>query len=665
MTAAGNVCRLDQHTGEILWRMDSDSLVACEGRYLLLKAPGFGPESRKPYRLVDPDGQVLLDFDPDPEKRYSFLHWAVSSDGQIAALGSPAQSQDSLLLFLLEKDTGEIRHVVPLDVAAASVEEGTGITCQFSLFLTRELALVAHQTDDWNQNDLRQEASPSLSRVSAWRLDQGTQAWSWQTDTLAGTPEIYADEEHQRLAVYAETGEVISVLSLRDGQLISKAALPGSLCAVAPCAAPAGEWGLRALLFDGTILQIDPADGFSWVFSTAAGNVELADMCMQAEKIAVAAAALNAPQNLVLIGRISNPDSRVLVPDADASAVAVRPDGTILIALQNEADSRATDLRFLNPDGTEAREAVTIPDLLYASLLGFTPDGKQVAFGSTGSASAPGVLVRPEDGSVTRVNQAGKTTFYLSPPGKNIWNADFDFSDQKLRIFREEQLLWDQPLPERMRQPLTAAIGGCGWLSVYLPDSEGSGRILLCNLEAGSWQPLPDAAPRSAPILCCGNRQKRLALADAESISVYGESLNLVYRLPHPVERNAIELISFSADDELLCLGLTGNRFCLLRLSDGLGSAIITCDSPFSEIRAEKTARGDYAVSFRRSGTGLGFLIREDSLKIRARIPGLLAVLPGTDLVLRNGEMSQVERLFISPVYSLEELLEMADSRFR
>ena len=49
----------------------------------------------------------------------------------------------------------------------------------------------------------------------------------------------------------------------------------------------------------------------------------------------------------------------------------------------------------------------------------------------------------------------------------------------------------------------------------------------------------------------------------------------------------------------------------------------------------------------------------------RARIPGLLAVLPGTDLVLRNGEMSQVERLFISPVYSLEELLEMADTRFR
>ena len=61
----------------------------------------------------------------------------------------------------------------------------------------------------------------------------------------------------------------------------------------------------------------------------------------------------------------------------------------------------------------------------------------------------------------------------------------------------------------------------------------------------------------------------------------------------------------------------------------------------------------------------MGFLVREDSLKIRARIPGLLAVLPGTDLVLRNGEMSQVERLFISPVYSLEELLEMADTRFR
>ncbi|MBQ6505779.1 MAG: hypothetical protein IJI08_00475, partial [Clostridia bacterium] len=244
---------------------------------------------------------------------------------------------------------------------------------------------------------------------------------------------------------------------------------------------------------------------------------------------------------------------------------------------------------------------MTVPDLLYASLLGFTPDGKQVAFGSTGSASAPGVLVRPEDGSVTRVNQAGKTTFYLSPPGKNIWNADFDFSDQKIRIFREEQLLWDQPLPERMRQPLTAAIGGCGWLSVYLPDAEGSGRILLCDLEAGSWQPLPEAA-RSAPLLSCGNRQKWLALADAESISVYGESLNLVHKLPLPLERNAIELISFSADDELLCLGLTGNRFCLLRLSDGLSSAIITCDSSFSEIRAEKTVRGDYAVSFRRSG---------------------------------------------------------------
>ena len=139
--------------------------------------------------------------------------------------------------------------------------------------LFTRLALVAHQTDDWNQSDLLQETLPSVSRVSAWRLDQGTHAWSWQTDTLAGAPGICADEENQRLAVYAETGEVISVLSLRDGQLISKAALPGSLCAVTPCVAPAGEWGLRVLLFDGTILQIDPSDGFSWVFSTAAPRI--------------------------------------------------------------------------------------------------------------------------------------------------------------------------------------------------------------------------------------------------------------------------------------------------------------------------------------------------------------------------------------------------------
>ena len=214
-------------------------------------------------------------------------------------------------------------------------------------------------------------------------------------------------------------------------------------------------------------------------------------------------------------------------------------------------------------------------------------------------------------------------------------------------------------------QPLTAAIGGCGWLAVYLPDSEGSGRILLCDLVNCSWQPLPEASLRSAPVLGCGNGQKRLALADAEYISVYGESLKLVHRYPLPVERNAIEFLSFSADDELLCLGLTGNRFCLLRLSDGLSSDIIAGDNTFTEIWAEKNNQGDYVITFKRYGMDTGFLFRGDSLKIRARIPGLLAVLPGTNLVLRKGEMPYSYTLFLSPAYSLEELLEMADTRFR
>lgn len=131
------------------------------------------------------------------------------------------------------------------------------------------------------------------------------------------------------------------------------------------------------------------------------------------------------------------------------------------------------------------------------------------------------------------------------------------------------------------------------------------------------------------------------------------------------MERNAVEFCSFSADDELLCLGLTGNRFCLLRLSDGLASDIIDADNTFTEIWAEKTVQGDYAITFKRFGSDTGFLIREDSLKIRARIPGLLAVLPESNLILRKGEMPYSTSLYISPAYSLEELLKMAESRFK
>ena len=88
-------------------------------------------------------------------------------------------------------------------------------------------------------------------------------------------------------------------------------------------------------------------------------------------------------------------------------------------------------------------------------------------------------------------------------------------------------------------------------------------------------------------------------------------------------------------------------------------------DSLFTEIWAEKTQLGDYAVSFRRFGQDTGYLIRADNLKIRARIPGLLAVVPGTRMILRNGEMPYISQLFLSPLYTLEELLEMKETRFR
>ena len=661
VNVAGNVCRLDQNTGEILWRLDNDFLVACEDHFLLLKS-GSSLEPRKPYRLVDPDGQVLLDFDPDPDGRYSFLKWEVNSDGQIVALGSPAGSEDSLLLFILEKDTGKIRHVIPLDVTAARWGE-ENIQYTFDLSLTRELALVFHQTSDWNQVDGLTWSIPSVTRAWAWRLDQGTQAWSWQTDALSGTPEIWANEDNQLLAVCSQTSEVIPVLSLLDGHLISEASLPGSLYSVTPYITPVGAWCLRALLFDGSIMQINPEIGFSMAFGGAAGDVFRADMCSRAEKIAVAASVVNSTQKLMLISRVSNPDCRDLVPEPSSWSVAVSPDKTILIVGRNEADRNASDLWFLNPDGTEARKTITIPDQLYTSLMGFTPDGKHVVFGKLESNISYEVLVSLEDGSVTRKNQELSTMYYISQLGKNIWSADLNH--QTIRIFREEELLWDQPLPERISQPLTAAIGGSGWLALYKPDSDISGRVLLCDLEAGSWHSLPDTALRSAPVLACGNGQKLLALADAENIFVYGESLTLLHRYPLPVERNAVEFCSFSADDELLCLGLTGNRFCLLRLSDGLASDIIDADNTFTEIWAEKTVQGDYAITFKRFGSDTGFLIREDSLKIRARIPGLLAVLPESNLILRKGEMPYSSSLYISPAYSLEELLKMAESRFK
>ena len=67
------------------------------------------------------------------------------------------------------------------------------------------------------------------------------------------------------------------------------------------------------------------------------------------------------------------------------------------------------------------------------------------------------------------------------------------------------------------------------------------------------------------------------------------------------MERNAVEFCSFSADDELLCLGLTGNRFCLLRLSDGLASDIIDADNSLVATHCERFSKlGDgYELNIR------------------------------------------------------------------
>ena len=61
------VCRIEQSTGNILWSEDGYSLLACSDGELLLKASGDKAEEVKPYRRLKPDGQVLMDFDPDPE----------------------------------------------------------------------------------------------------------------------------------------------------------------------------------------------------------------------------------------------------------------------------------------------------------------------------------------------------------------------------------------------------------------------------------------------------------------------------------------------------------------------------------------------------------------------------------------------------------------------
>ena len=152
----------------------------------------------------------------------------------------------------------------------------------------------------------------------------------------------------------------------------------------------------------------------------------------------MAASAVNSKQKLMLISRVSNPESRDLVPEPSSWSVAVSPDKTILIVGRNEADRNASDLWFLNPDGTEARKTITIPDQLYTSLMGFTPDGKHVVFGKLESNISYEVLVSLEDGSVTRKNEELFTMYYISQLGKNIWSADLNTVHQTIRIFREE-----------------------------------------------------------------------------------------------------------------------------------------------------------------------------------------------------------------------------------
>ena len=63
-------------------------------------------------------------------------------------------------------------------------------------------------------------------------------------------------------------------------------------------------------------------------------------------------------------------------------------------------------------------------------------------------------------------------------------------------------------------------------------------------------------------------------------------------------------------------------------------------------------------------GQDTGYLIRADNLEN----PGQNSrpvVVPGTRMILRNGEMPYISQLFLSPLYTLEELLEMKETRFR
>ena len=658
------VCRIEQSTGNILWSEDGYSLLACSDGELLLKASGDKAEEVKPYRRLKPDGQVLMDFDPDPEGKYSFSKWAVDVHGQIVALGSPADGEDRLLLFIFEKETGGIRHVIDLNTSANGYGEDL-TTNDLSVFLTEEMVLVFSNTIDWDSFDFLADTFTTLNEISAWRLDEGTQVWAWQTDNLPGTCEIWTDEEQQLIAVYSTGCDVISVLNMRDGRLVSEIGLSGTLCAASPYVSSAGNRCLRALLIDGTMLQINPADAFSWPFGGADLQINSADMSAQEEKIAAACTLVNDRQKLLLISRVSNPESRVLVQDFNTTAVAVSPQGNIVVVSQNAKDRNAADLHFLKADGTESENWFTVPGVSFTSLIGFSEDGKQVVFGTLGTYYPSEVLVGVEDGAVTRMDQNENVVRHvLSCPGDNIWNAEINMSTQTVRAIRNTEQLWEASLPERMSLPLTAGIGGCGWLAVYQPGTE-TGKVLLCDLESGLWNAVPDCVPQTEPAIACGNHLKVLAIADSKGLFLFNEQMKQMQCYPLPIERSAIEGISFSKDDQLLCLRLTGNRFCLLRTADGLCSEIMPVDSMFTEIWAEKTLLGDYAVSFRRFGQDTGYLIRADNLKIRARIPGLLAVVPGTRMILRNGEMPYISQLFLSPLYTLEELLEMKETRFR
>ena len=643
-SSSKGVCFLDPESGTVI-RQETKTLLAGQDRFLLM-------QSGDHYFLTNQEGSTIREFMPDPGPEYTFGHWSLSAEGRVAFLADTVGKDDSVFLKIVDEFSGQIGRTVPLEVSSDSSHN-------YSLFLTDELALVYGWTIDLYALMASDDDCPH-TELTAYRLADGTEAWHWETDNLSYELSFLHDPENHRVFVMSPFSSLVVALSEEDGRVLSEIKLPSDVKTLVPYISNAGLYCLRAFLENGSVININPETGFSMAFGGASTGISsVTDANPLDGRISAAGAALDAPQAMVLISRTEIPGDRVLLGNILNTAIAVGPDGKILTAKKIE-DKEETELSCFDPASPENSFSVTVPIDCAYKFMGITEEGNLAVFAGMETDITEIAFVSLDDGSVIIPDNSVFWEALCSRPGKEVWSVHFDFDRTKMEIRRNGAVTGSTTLPETWTHG-TEAIGA-GWLAVAVSDEDGTSSLHICDLVSGAWNQVPDAHTWNNPLLACGVEQKQLAVVDNDGIFILDESLHIIRSFSLPVDRFSVTGITFSLDDRLICLSITGDRVCLFRISDSATSGIVSCSTVNTCPWVERTASGDYTVAFGRYSYYPGLVLSGEDLSVRARVPGMIGILPETDTMLRAGEMQSNPRLILSPVYSLEELLEMSEN---